>query len=138
MSSALGAGKEVVSYCGSCKLSLGHVIVAMEDSQTISKVTCNTCGATHKYKDPATAKKKTRKKRTTKKKQPDLPISEIWMQKMSKTKNKSKNYSIRETFELGDIIDHVKFGPGIVEAIVDNDKIEVMFRHQVRTLVHNK
>ena len=37
----------------------------------------------------------------------------------------------------GDVIDHVKFGPGIVEKVVD-DKIEVIFRHEIKTLVHNK
>jgi len=40
-------------------------------------------------------------------------------------------------FNEGDIIDHVKFGPGIVEKVVD-DKIEVIFRHEIKTLVHNK
>ena len=40
-------------------------------------------------------------------------------------------------FHEGDIIDHTKFGPGIVEKVVD-DKIEVIFRHEIKTLVRNK
>ena len=56
---------------------------------------------------------------------------------MSNTKKKSTPYAMDHKFAEGDIIDHVKFGPGIVEKVVD-DKIEVIFRHEIKTLVHNK
>ena len=70
--SSFSAGKEVLSYCGKCKLPLGHTIVSMKDSATIGKVECNTCHAVHMYKDPASKAKKVKstsgRKKTTRKK----------------------------------------------------------------------
>ena len=66
-----------------------------------------------------------------------ISVSELWMEKMSSTKKKSTPYAMDANFVKGDIIDHSKFGPGIVEKVVD-DKIEVIFRHEIKTLVHNK
>ncbi len=142
MASQLTAGKEVLSYCTKCKLALNHVIVAMKDEKTIHKVKCKTCSSTHAYKDPSLAT--TKKKRTTtagrKKKTQTVAVSiaDLWMKKMAETSQKSQPYKISGKFEVGDVLDHVKFGPGIVESIVDNDKIEVMFRHEIKTLIHNK
>ena len=58
--SKISAGKEIISYCGKCKLSLAHMIISMKDVNSIGKVQCKTCDATHAYKDPATKTKKVR------------------------------------------------------------------------------
>ena len=60
------------------------------------------------------------------------------MDAINKSSAKSQAYSPRTQFSVGDIIDHVKFGPGIVERTIDNNKIEVIFRHDIKVLIHNK
>ena len=137
--SQLTVGKDVLSYCSKCKLNLGHTIVAMKDAKTIAKVKCNTCLTIHSYKDPSTSSKqnKTRTRKTTMVPSKVISVSDLWMEKMSSTKKKSTPYAMDTKFLVGDIIDHTKFGPGIVEKVVD-DKIEVIFRHEIKTLVHNK
>ena len=136
--SQLTVGKDVLSYCSKCKLNLGHTIVAMKDTQTIAKVKCNTCKAIHAFKDPSQSKtKQTRARKSASSSTKIVSVSDLWMDKMSNTTKKSTPYSVRGKFFEGDIIDHVKFGPGIVEKVVD-DKIEVVFRHEIKTLVHNK
>lgn len=137
--SQLTVGKDVLSYCTKCKLNLGHTIVAMKDSKHIAKVKCNTCNSLHAYKDPSSASKqsKTRTRKTAASPSKVISVADLWMEKMSSTKRKSTPYAIDNKFAEGDIIDHVKFGPGIVEKVVD-DKIEVIFRHEIKTLVHNK
>lgn len=137
--SQLTVGKDVLSYCSKCKLNLGHTIVAMKDSKHIAKVKCNTCLTIHAYKDPSTSSKqsKTRTRKTERSPSKVISVADLWMEKMSSTKKKSTPYAMDEKFHEGDIIDHVKFGPGIVEKVVD-DKIEVIFRHEIKTLVHNK
>lgn len=137
--SQLTVGKDVLSYCTKCKLNLGHTIVAMKDSKHIAKVKCNTCLTIHSYKDPSHSSKqnKTRTKKTESKPSKIISVSDLWMEKMSNTRKKSTAYAMDAKFVEGDIIDHVKFGPGIVEKVVD-DKIEVIFRHEIKTLVHNK
>jgi len=135
------AGKEVISYCGKCKLSLGHIIVSMKDENTIGKVVCNTCKATHAYKDPAakTKKAKSAKKTTASKtrKTKSVTVNELWTEQLRKTKEKPQSYSIRETFVKGDLLDHKTFGPGIVQELIDG-KIEVLFQHEMKILVHGK
>jgi hypothetical protein len=129
------AGKEVLSYCGKCKLPLGHTIVSMKDTATIGKVQCNTCQAVHMYKDPATKTKKVKSRTTTRKKA--VSVGQLWTEELGKASGKAVPYSIREKFEVGDIIDHKKFGPGIVQTHID-DKIEVLFQHELKLLVHGK
>lgn len=132
--SQFSAGKEVLSYCGKCKLALSHTIVAMKDAGTIGKVTCNTCKATHAYKDPATKAKKV-KSSTAKKSKKAVNVNDLWTSEIANSDGKSKSYSIRESFEVGDLIDHKKFGPGVVQALIDG-KIEVLFQHEIKMLVH--
>jgi hypothetical protein len=137
--SQLTVGKDVLSYCTKCKLNLAHTIVAMKDAKHIAKVKCNTCGSHHSFKDPSQSSKqnKTRTKSTSITPSKVISVSDLWMEKMSSTKKKSTPYAMDNKFMEGDIIDHLKFGPGIVEKVVD-DKIEVIFRHEIKTLVHNK
>lgn len=137
--SQLTVGKDVLSYCSKCKLNLAHMIVAMKDSVHIAKVKCNTCNTMHAYKDPSNSSKqsKTRTRKTSATPSKVISVADLWMEKMSNTKKKSTPYAMDEKFVVGDVIDHVKFGPGIVEKVVD-DKIDVIFRHEIKTLVHNK
>jgi hypothetical protein len=136
--SKYSAGKEVLSYCGKCKLSLAHIIVSMKDENTLGKVTCKTCNATHMYKDPASKTKKVRAKKaaTGRTRAKSVPINELWTEAIGKASGKARNYGIREVFAVNDMIDHKKFGPGIVQAIIDG-KIEVLFQHEIKTLVHS-
>lgn len=47
-------------------------------------------------------------------------------------------YSARDTFAVGDLLDHPKFGRGLVEAWLDGDKLRVRFPGDVRVLVHRR
>lgn len=138
--SQLGVGKEVLSYCNKCKLTLAHIIVTMKSDELIGKVQCKTCKGTHVYKDPSAVKasKTKRGKKATAKTTSKDSISDIWMEKVASATSKSQSYSIKTKFELGDIIDHPKFGPGVIDKLIDADKIQVIFRHDIKTLIHNK
>lgn len=145
MSQTLGVGKEVLSYCNKCKLTLAHIIVTMKSLTEADKVMCKTCKGTHNFKDPSAATKKPAsirvagpKAASSPRKSNAVPIEELWTQAMNKTSRHSKEYSIKTKFELGDLIAHPTFGPGIVEKVFDQNKIEVLFRDDYRTLIHNK
>ena len=57
---------------------------------------------------------------------------------MQEAQKESQRYSVRNKFVKGDVLEHVKFGPGIVDEILDGDKISVLFKNDYVTLVHNK
>ncbi len=134
----IGVGKEVLSYCNKCKLTLAHIIASMKDAKTIGKVECRTCKSTHTYKDPSKVKAKGTSKLVQPKAKSDDSVSDLWMAAINSSKAKSKDYSIKTKYDLKDIINHPKFGPGVVDRIIDTDKIQVIFRHDIKTLVHNK
>lgn len=136
--SELGVGKEVLSYCTKCKLNLAHIIVTMNANGNIGRCECKTCGARHAFKDPSSVKAKKAKTRTKSKRSEGQTISDLWLQAVSDTNAKSQAYSIKAKFKEGDIVDHPKFGPGVVEKIIDNDKVQIIFRHDIKTLIHNK
>src|SRR5210317_1355962 len=132
MSESLSAGKEVLSYCNSCKASLAHIIEVMKGNVP-HKVKCKTCKKTHVYKDPSKVNAtKTRARRTTKKSKSTV-LS--WSEAIAKVKTPAKKYSPKETFLEGDLIDHPTFGKGVVEKNLDNTKIVVIFENDLKTLV---
>jgi hypothetical protein len=141
----LSVGKEVLSHCSKCKLTLAHIIVTMKDSKTPDKAQCKTCKATHTFKDPSAAKTKSSvnkviksaKSRTSSKKSTES-VSELWTKAINKNTTGSKTYTIKSSYTTGDIIDHPTFGQGIVEKLIDNNKIEVLFQDDYRTLMHKK
>jgi hypothetical protein len=137
---SLGVGKEVSSHCNKCKLTLAHLIVSMKNNTTIGKVDCKTCHTVQAYKDPSkvkVAKTKSGAKAKVNSKSGES-IADLWMNAVSKSTTKSKSYAVTSKFVVNDIIDHPKFGPGIVERVVDNDKIQVIFRHEIKMLIHNR
>lgn len=144
--SQIGVGKEILSFCNKCKLTLAHIIVTMKSHTDADKVMCKTCKGTHTFKDPSATKKSatpkvakiTGMKLGKAKAKSTQTVEELWTSAMNRTTRHSKEYSIKGIFEVGDLIAHPTFGPGIVERILDGSKIEVIFRDDFRTLVHKK
>ena len=143
----LSVGKEVLSHCSKCKLILAHIIVTMKDSVTIGKTQCKTCKATHAFKDPGAKKAKTsvnkviksaKAKSRTGSKRSTETVGELWTKAINKNTTGTKSYTIKGSFITGDIIDHPTFGQGVVEKLIDNNKIEVLFQDDYRTLMHKK
>ena len=134
--SEFSVGKEVLSYCNKCKLALAHIIVSMKNENTLGKVQCKTCEKTHAYKDPSKVKAR-RTKSSSKAKKQDDSIADIWLEAINRTDVKSQKYNIKSKFLKGDIIDHPKFGPGIIDRVIDDNKVQVIFRHEIKTLMHN-
>lgn len=137
----LSAGKEILSYCNKCKLALAHTIVVMKDANTVGKVECRTCKTVHAYKDPHAATKKTVTKRksstgTRKKKTQTIPLSEVWEQAVNNSEEAQIKYSPRSAYVVGNIINHPKFGLGVVEKLFDNNKMEILFQYEYKVLVH--
>ncbi len=142
--SAIGVGKEILSHCSKCKLILAHIIVTMKSAAEPDKVQCKTCKSTQSFKDPSAKKKKTSVDRVIKTaraasgKKTTESVGELWTKALNKATASSKEYSIKGSFQMGDVIDHPTFGQGVVEKLIDNNKIEVLFKDDYRTLMHKK
>jgi hypothetical protein len=139
---AVSVGKEILSQCNKCKLILAHIIVTMKANNP-EKVMCKTCKGTHAYKDPSAKKTKPSVDRIVKKaksggRKITETVAEMWDKAMNKATNSPLEYSMKASFQIGDVITHPTFGNGIVEKLIDNNKIEILFQDDYRTLMHKK
>lgn len=133
----VAAGKDVLSYCGKCKMPLAHTIISLTKKGTVDKCECNTCGATHKYRDPdKPVKPRSATKRAPKK--PAASSEELWNQAVADAKGISMPYKMAGEFSEGSLIDHPTFGKGVVDEIVDHNKIKVIFEEGAKVLIHKR
>lgn len=107
------------------------------------KVMCKTCKGTHSYKDPSEKKSKPSVEKIVRKakghgKKVTESVGELWNKAMSKATSTPQDYSMKASFQTGDVIVHPTFGNGIVEKLIDNNKIEILFQDDYRTLMHKK
>lgn len=126
-------GGDILSYCGRCKVELLHTVVAMVDTQPV-KVQCKSCSSQHKLRRTSgIAAKRTAKPRVPK---TVVRVADLWEQKVSASIKEPVGYNVKAKYEKGDLIQHPKFGIGVVEVIVSEKKINVFFRDAERVLVH--
>ncbi|MBX3214546.1 MAG: hypothetical protein KF850_21095 [Labilithrix sp.] len=149
MSKPLRAGGEVDSWCTKCKLVLNHRVIAMVGGTPV-RVECSTCMSHHNFrarapgeKAPSTARassgtagpRSTRATSATKAQQAALDRERSWEKAVSgKAVSEFKNYRVDEIFSEGDLIRHKKFGDGVVTRILDQRKVEILFKDEPRTL----
>lgn len=143
---------EVMAYCGSCKMDLMATVVARVGGK-VAKVLCNTCKKERAYKAakgvkepgataPASAKT-TRKKSTESAEEAAaskaVTIEVEWARLMDEsTKSARVKYSPKAKLNLGDVVEHPSFGDGVVMRIQHPDKAEILFKGDVKLLIHSR
>lgn len=135
-------GADIESTCRKCG-DVWHVVVAMVEGD-IAKVECKECKGTHKYKEPGSETSAAKPKKAAKAKKKPLTAAEKKAAAAAKPKTHAtvepdlskptRPYKFSDTFESGERIDHVKFGVGVVEDVLDGGKIEVFFPEGRRVL----
>jgi Zn ribbon nucleic-acid-binding protein len=134
-------GGEIEAYCPSprCKADTTHTIISMYEDE-VRRVQCVVCGEVHAYRKPRgdgveegseAASKKSSAKRMT------------WDDAMSRASEgdlaNCRPYSIRDSYEEGDVVHHPVFDIGFVTELLPDNKVEVIFRDGgSRILVHNR
>ena len=138
---AYSAGKDVDAWCGKCKKVFRHVIHAVVDGYPV-RVECKTCGAVHRFKAqekatrnrPAAASRQSPGGRKAK----DNSLVEFEKALGERTEEDAVAYGIKEVHSQDQVINHVKYGLGVVETVKADRKIEVRFRQGLVTLVHSR
>jgi len=134
-----GVGSDIEAYCPSprCKADTNHTVISKYEDE-IRRVQCVVCGDVHAYRKPRgeayeeppePPARKARKKPT-------------WEQFMATTTAKAmencRPYSIRDTYQEGDLVSHPTFHVGFVSELLPDNKVEITFRDDRRILVHNR
>jgi len=131
-------GKEIESWCTKCKLMLGHTIEAVVGGR-ITKVHCNTCRGQHAHraKPPGTGTG-ARKPRASRATAESKTAADYAAMLRSKDPNSAKPYATTDRFKPGELIRHATFGLGLVTALKDVNKIEVVFGDGAKTMIHKR
>jgi len=146
-------GTEVDSWCTKCRMDLLHRIIAMNNGKII-RVECRTCGGHHNYRAPKSASRSSHpaaprppgmdkprgsspslSPRRSAAADAERQREESWQKAvLGQPVTSFKAYRTTQTFTLGDLIRHVKFGDGYIVRVVDRQKVEVMFKDGPRML----
>ena len=104
-------GERVEKFCKVCGEERGHVVASVTKSGRISRVSCPVCGTrgTFKAAGGATARAAA---------SPGAP------------------YDRTRTYRAGQSLTHPVFGHGEVTAVIESQKIDVLFADRMRRLVH--
>ncbi|MCC7202385.1 MAG: hypothetical protein IT393_06985 [Nitrospirae bacterium] len=133
----------VDGWCTKCKLELVHTIIAMANNVPV-KVKCNTCNSEHKFR--AKPSGTTRPKSATssksasparKIKTPEAHYNEYMSRLTDYDLTRVRIYSMSGSYKKDEIIQHSKFGVGIVLSLIQNNKIEMLFKDGPRILIQN-
>ncbi|MBS2027417.1 MAG: hypothetical protein JST54_05875 [Deltaproteobacteria bacterium] len=133
---AHSVGGEVDSFCTKCKMLLAHTILAMV-GERIARVRCNTCMGEHAYKAaPGTSKPRNTSSGGAKSETRSRSAAASFDEQLAgKDGSTARSYNINEKFVVDQVVDHPTFGRGFVAA-ARADKIDVVFKSFVKTLVH--
>lgn len=140
-------GGEIDAVCTRCRLVTNHRIVAMVDG-LVKRVICLTCDSQHNYhqppgeKRPAAAKVRRVSKDMKKTSDPGGGgrVFAQWMQKrqqLSESQLQPRPYSLKDSYEVGEAIEHPKFGLGFVQRLIAANKMELMFENELKVLACN-
>lgn len=105
-------GDRVEKLCAPCGEERGHVVVSLNKRGQISRVNCPRCGKNSAFKKGKT---------------PSAP---------SASTKESPPYDWTRTYRKGQTMAHPTFGFGEVMALIEPQKIDVLFSDKVRRLIH--
>ena len=135
--------KSIFTFCKKCDADRYHVVLA-HTSATSAKIKCEICGSQKAYSLPK-AQTKTgkplsgaaaKKREQTVNSRKSSHRNEYDML-MSNEKAPTATYNMKGKFEKNTKLQHPKFGMGFIKDVI-NDKIEVVFEDEVRSLIHNR
>jgi hypothetical protein len=146
----LTAGSEIDAWCTKCRMDLGHRIVAMVGGGP-KRVICQTCGSQHNYRAPrsAVSERGARPRsagnsgkapsvpRVTQKAKAEAERVNDWESRIAGQRvDAFTRYSMDQHFQRDQLILHSKFGEGYVMDVLEDGKVNIMFRDGPKTLAH--
>ena len=102
-------GDRVDQMCLTCNEERGHVVVSVSKTGTITRVSCPMCGSRVAYRAGTTR---------------------------HASSKVVAPYDRARTYRKGQILKHPMFGEGDVTAIVEPQKMDVLFADRMRRLIH--
>lgn len=106
---AFKIGDRVDQMCLTCNEERGHIVVSVTKAGKITRVSCPMCESRVTYRAGTSSR--------------------------ASAKN-SAPYDWARTYRKGQILMHPKFGEGEVTAIIEPQKMDVLFADRIRRMIH--
>ncbi|MEI6079558.1 MAG: hypothetical protein WCQ53_02840 [bacterium] len=138
-----GVGTHIVTYCSRCAHDVNHVVVAQGADGIVARVKCIVCGSEHNYKKAAARSASSTRSAASRATAKTIPAPsrfnvKLWEEARAGAKNRVPiEYTINKKFEKDNLIYHSTMGEGVVMKAYDN-KIDVIFSSDIKSLVHNR
>lgn len=104
-------GERADKLCAVCGEGRGHVVVSVTKAGQISRVNCPKCGTVSTFKSSTRLARRPQA-------QPGLP------------------YDRTHVYRVGQLMVHQTYGQGEVTALIEPQKIDVLFPDRLRRLIH--
>lgn len=105
------SGERVEKFCAVCAEERGHVVASVTKRGRITHVDCPKCGTRSRFKAGGEAAARS-------------------------TSRAGAPYDRTHTYRAGQSMLHPVFGQGEVTAVLDSQKIDVLFPDRLRRLIH--
>ena len=106
-------GERTEKLCAVCNVERGHIVASINKRGQINRVDCPKCGTRSAFKrSAATAPQR--------------------------TAQSGSPYDKMQTYRTGQIMAHPTYGEGEVTAVIEPQKIDVLFADRVRRLIHSR
>ena len=105
-------GGRVDKFCAVCGEACGHIVAALTKHNRITYVTCPRCQTRSRFDSKA----------------PSV--------KVKGSNQKTAAYEGTSTYKVGQWITHQAYGEGQVTALIEPQKIDVLFADRLRRLIH--
>lgn len=146
-------GGDIDAACSRCRLELAHVIVAM-DGVRIMRVQCKTCGSVHAYRSSSAPTPSRRSSSSSSSSSASSPQAKAKSTSRAASRaaaaaelqyddslkgvdvSRARRYKPAIAFEADEVVDHPTFGLGLVTKMLEDRKIEVLFREGMKVLAH--
>jgi len=106
---AFKIGDRVDQMCVTCNEERGHIVVSVSKKGSVTRVACAMCGSRVAYRAGTTRRA---------------------------SANLCAPYDRARTYRKGQLLMHPMFGEGEVTAIIEPQKMDVLFADRMRRLIH--
>lgn len=107
-------GDRIEQMCSVCEEEKGHVVLSVGKRGQITRVNCPQCGTSGRFKKITSVTEK------------------------RATAGTNVPYDWTRTYRKGQAMLHPKFGVGEVTALIEPQKIDVLFSDRIRRLIHSR
>jgi hypothetical protein len=130
-------GAEIDAYCSRCKIDTPHTVLTKYEEE-IRSVLCTTCNTTHAYRPPrGESEEEAPEPVAVRRRQSSHKLS--WADATKHVDATSlRFYSPKESYSAGETVDHPTFGLGYISDVLNDMKLEAVFKDGPRILVHNR